>query len=358
MSTTIAVNDASVVYGLSPYNWYQNGSTSLKTVNPGAYIKFNFTGTSLAVVVDVSSLTAASTASGLYPVIAYTVDGVRTTAQLTSSSSSVVLATGLADATHTFKLDLIGVDESGTIDRWNTPSMALTITSFTVDTGKAASQVTLNSGGFYLSYGDSITEGAVVLANATNPPTYAQVEDATLGYQQLIASYLNMEYGNCAFAGQSWTGGVSNVPGLPTSYTSLYSGQSRTFSPAPTIVTVNMGTNGSVTAGTVTSFMTSLRASVGPGGQINMFIPFGQQNASAITTGYNNYVSGAPTDARVNLIDLSTTGSGIVSANSYDTVHPNTMGQLLLFNALVASLVNPRKPGRTTVRVASFGGAF
>lgn len=358
MSTTIAVNNAVVLYGLSPYNWYQNGSTSLTSVNPGAYIKFNFTGTSLAVVVDMTNVNATGTGSGTYPVIAYTVDGVRSTFQLTSASASVVVATGLADATHTFQLDFIGTDESGNTDRWNTPSMALVITSFTLDTAKTVTQVTLNPGGYYLSLGDSIKEGAVVLAAASNPPYYAGVEDATKSYAKLIADYFQMEYGNCSFAGQSWTGGVSNVPGLPTSYTSLFSGQARSFVPTPNIVTVNMGTNGSVTAGVVTSFMTSLRASVGAGAQIMMIIPFSQANVSAITTGYNNYVSGAPTDVRVTLIDLSTTGSSIVTANSYDSVHPNTAGHQLLFNALVSSLVNPKKPGRTIRPTATLAGAF
>lgn len=337
---TVTVTDPAVTGGLSPYNWYQNGSTSLISVNPGAYIKFNFTGTSLSVVVDVSSLTAASTGATLYPVIAYTVDGVRATTQLTSSSSSITLATGLADATHNFRLDLIGVDESGAIDRWNTPSMCLTITSFTIGTGKAVMPIARAPMGWIMGLGDSITEGAVTLGAASNPPSYAQVEDATKSYLQLLATQENAEYGNCSFAGQSWTGGVSNVPGLPSSYNFLFSGQSRNFTPPPTVCVVNMGTNGSVTAGVVTTFIGNLRTALGAACQITMIIPFGQFNVSALTTGLNNAA-----DSKSNLIDLGSTGSSIVSAHSYDTVHPDATGHVLLFNALLPSVVYPLKAG-------------
>lgn len=346
MSTTIAINDASLLGGLSRYNWYRNGSTSLTSVNPGAYLKFNFTGTSLAVVVDMTAVNATGTGAGAYPVIAYTVDGVRATRQLLSTDTSITLATGLADTTHTFRLDFIGTDESGNTDRWTTPSMALVITSFTVDTGKAVTQATLRNGGWMLVYGDSITEGAVTLGAANNPPYYAQVEDATTGWQQIVADHLNVEYGNCAFAGQQWSStGASNVPGLATSYNLLFSGQSRTFSPAPNLALINMGTNGSVTAGTVTTFLGNLRTAVGAGCQITLVIPFGQLNVTAITDGFDDYVTANPTDLRVNLIDLGSAGSSIVSAHSYDTVHPDATGQALLAAAVIPSLVYPLTAG-------------
>jgi lysophospholipase L1-like esterase len=337
MSQSIAVNNAAFVGGLSPYNWYRNGSTYVETPNPGAYFKLNFTGTSFGITVDVSRLTGASVTASLYPVIAYTVDGVRSTRQLLSSDTTVTLASSLADTTHSVEVALIGVDESGVVDRWTTPVMALIITALVIDNAKTVSQASLLNAGWMLAYGDSITEGAVVLAAAG---VYAQVEDATKGYQKYVADYLNMEYGNVAFASQQWSAtGVSNIPGLTTSYNLIFNGQSRTFSPAPNIVTCNMGYNGTVTSATIKTWMENIRSACGSGSWIVMIVPFAQVNAGFIITAYNDYVAAHPTDTRVSLINLGSTGSSLVTANSYDGVHPNATGQYLL-----AQLLNPLMP--------------
>ncbi len=351
---TIAINNPAIVSGLSPYNWYQVGSTSITAVNPGAYVKFNFTGTSLTVALDLSNLVDQGVASVLWPVIAYTVDGVRTVRQIISTDTTVTLATGLADATHSLRLDLIGVDEGGTIDRWTLPRMALVLTSFAVDSGKTVTRGALLNGGYMLAYGDSITEGAVALGAYLDPPSYAQIEDATKGYQAVIAQYLNMEYGNVAFAGQSWSGGVQNVPGLPSSYNLYSAGRTRLFVPVPNIVTINMATNGTPVAATVTTFLGTLRAAVGAACRIVFIIPFGQQNAATLTTAYDDYVAANPGDAKIQKIDLGSGGSSIVSAHSYDALHPDAAGQQLLGQAVAPLVVSPLSAGNPTFAAAPF----
>lgn len=345
---TIAVDDSAVVAGLSPYNWQRNGSTSLRTVNPGAYLLIKFTGTSIGVTFDVSALSGQAYAAGIYPVIKWTVDGVTGTRQLTSSDTTVTLISSLADTTHNLRLDLIAIDEGGTADRWTNAYAALVITALVIDTGKAVSPYPQPNGGYMICLGDSITEGAVTIANKTGGNEYAQVGDATRGYQHLLAKRLNVAYGCCAFSGEGWTTGVSNVPGLATSYAYLWSGVARTFTPPPNIAIVNMGTNGSVIRGTVQTFLTNLRSSVGASCQINLIVPFGQTNATPVTDGFNDYVAAVPTDTKVNLIDLGSSGSSIVSANSFDTVHPNTYGHFLLEAALAPSIKLPLKAGNPT----------
>jgi hypothetical protein len=357
MSTTISVNDQAVVHGLSPYNWYQNGSASIQTPNPGAFDTFGFTGTSIGVTVDTSAMVTAGYASNIYPVLKWYIDGVlQPTHQIISTDTLISLASSLASENHVLILYLMGVDESGVSNRWTPPTMSLVIDNYVLDTGATTYTVPLPNAGYYLSLGDSISEGAVTLGSANNPPSYAQVEDATLGYQYILAQQLNLILGNVAFAGEGWTTGVSSVPGLATTYNLIFAGQSRVFTPQPNLITVNMGTNGTVTAATVTTFMTNLRAAC-PIAFINMIVPFGQANAANITTGYNNYVTGAPTDLLVNLINLGSTGSSIVSANSYDTVHPNIQGHILLAAALLPLIKYPLTQGNGP-SLTSRGGRF
>lgn len=362
-STTIAVNDATLVAARAPYNSVLTGSTSVQSTNPGYYDRFTFTGTSISVTVDMTAINAIGTGGGAYPVIAYTVDGSRSTRQLLSTDTTIALATGLADTTHTFRLDFIGTDESGNTNRWsNPPPMSLVILNYIIDTGKSVGAPAAFSSGAMLSYGDSIDEGAVALAAADNPPYYAQVEDATKAWSSIVANNLNLAYGKVAFAGQGWNSSstVSGVPGLDTSWNLIWTSTSRTFSPTPTVVTVNMGTNNrtGVTATTVQTFMENLRAAVGPTCWINMVTPFNQnaQSLTVVNGGYAAYVAAHPSDAYVNLIDLGSAGAAIVTANSYDGVHPNAAGHVLLAAAIMPLLRYPT--GGTLTATTLSGGVL
>lgn len=333
--TTIAANNAALLAGLSPYNWQTNGATSVKTVNIGAYLTLNFTGTSVGITVDTTALVSNGYDSKIYPVMRWTIDGtIRGSRQLLSSDTGVVsLASGLADTTHTLRLEVIGIDQDGTADRWTSGHVGFVLTSLRLDTSRTVTQSRRAPGGNMIIFGDSISEGAVVLAAKTGANSYAQIADGSLGYQHRLAVLNDMEHGNCSFAGGGWTNGVGNYPGLATGYASIFNGVTRVFSPAPDIAIVNMGTNGTVVAGTITTFLTNLRAAVGPTCRIHVMIPFGQLQVSAITNGFNTYRTNVPADLNVVLIDLGSAGSTIVSGNSFDTVHPNTLGQDMLYVA-------------------------
>lgn len=342
---TINLNSDEIRSGLSPLNWYTSGSNYIKTPNPGAYSKFNFTGTSIGLEVSVTDMNLLAFDASLYPVIKYTIDGISATRQLLSTDTSAfTLSSSLSNTTHSFRLDLIGVDESGTIDRWNTAVMSLILKRYTLDDGAMAIASKKRSGGYMMNLGDSITEGAVTLAPAG---VYAQVEDATLGYQNILADKLNVEHGVCAFAGESWTGGVSNVPGLINTYNYIWSGSVRVFDPVPNIVTVNMGTNGSVVSGSVTTFMGNLRSAVGAGCFINMIVPFNQSNSTPITNGYNDYVATTPNDKLTTLIDLGSAGNTFSTSAgyAYDSVHPNRAGHIALAEILYPKIRFPLKAG-------------
>lgn len=338
---SIAVNNAAFVAGLSPFNWYKNGSSYVQAINPGAYFKVNFTGTSFAVVVDVSALVSGSVPAGQYPQLSWVIDGGSTsTYQILSSDTTVTLATGLVDTTHSIRVNLFSSDAY--TNRWAGP-MTLKITSITVGTGKALSAATLAPNGKAIFFGDSITEGAWILG-APNAPTYSLYsvyESCTLSYAALVAVYLNVEYGQCAFGGQGWDSGSLDVPVFPAAWNLIMSGVSRDFTGC-NLVVINMGANGGVSSPTtVTIFLTNLRSaltSVSSTAQINLMIPFTGTGRTNITAGFNSYVAANPTDTRVYLVDLGSAAETICANPSYtwDGLHPNTTGDQIL-----AALLEP-----------------
>lgn len=343
---TIAVDNASWAAGRSPFNWEVSGSTYIRAINPGAYFKLNFTGTSFAVTVDVSAMVSASVPAGQYPRLGYAVDGAALTIyQLLSSDTSVTLATGLADTTHSIICYLYSSDAY--TNRWD-GTMSLKITSATVGSGKTVTTARLRQGGKAIPYGDSITEGAWSLLTPNGPSysNYSVGESAVASYGKRLADYFDCEYGQCAFGGQGWDAGFGDVPSLPNAWNLIKSGVSRDFT-GVTLVTINMGTNGGVgSASTVTTFLTNLRAAIGTQAQIYLIIPFNQTGVTNITSGYNTYIAGAPGD-KTYLIDLGSTGVNIVNANSTDAgIHPTPAGDAQEAAIIIPQMTYGLRPGQ------------
>jgi len=332
VETTIAIDDAALFF--SPYNWRYSGSTYAQSANPGAYLKFRFTGTSLKITVDGTPLSGASIAAGNWPKIAYSIDGgAYTTAQITDGD--MVLASGLSAGTHTVRIVLKSTRQAD--DRWTTPTNLLRITGLKIDDGASVSAPDIAANRM-LFFGDSITEGVYVLSAVSDMAS----NDATALWLKDVADSFSAEYGAVGWGSQGWTTtGAANVPTFPNAWDFISSGQSRlsggVFSPAPEKVMVVHGANdglqgasdASVTAA-VTAFLTDLRAAA-PTSKIFIVIPFGGYKRSAITTGFNNY---GP-DADAFLLDLGAPGEAIIAANSTDGVHANQTAQPLLGDALI-----------------------
>lgn len=355
---TIAVNNPSVYWNRGGVK--VNGGTSATIVNCGNGCKFGFNKTALAVTVDVSALVSAGYGNETYPTIATTIDGVRTVTQLSSSSTSVVVGSGLANTTHVFELVLIGVDQSGNTNRW-APIMALVISGFTVDSGAVATSPTLRNGGFIWVFGDSIPEGAEDLAKANFPPYYSTVGDASKSYVSPLAAGLNMEATWIAFSGQQLggtTGNISNVPSLMLSYDLLYSGQARDWSVPPNIIVMAEGTNNgnsSATAANCEAQMENFRAKA-PYTLIVVFVPLGQYQPATgnLVTGFGNYQTDHPSDFRVQLVNGGSTWADIVTNNSYSIPHPNVAGHSLIGAAMGPIILSPLKPGSPRTSAVGF----
>lgn len=326
-AVTIAVNNAA--WNWSPYNWRFSGSTYAESNNPGAYAQIGFTGTSVALLVDVTPLSDQAYAAGKYPYIRHSVDnGPWTEVQLASGNTSISIATGLAAGNHTLQVGFVFIDAAST-DRWTTPSGVLRITGISID--DAASAVTYTpKPRRAVWFGDSISEANW---DDTDYDTGSAFETCLPMFQR----ELQCELGSVSFQGQGFTDtGVGNVPALyvsgnsaATAWDKLSAGNARTLSPVPNYVFCWHGANddfggasdGTVTA-RVTAWIAAARSACGPQTQIFILVPAGQYKASAIAAGVS-----AASDARAYLIDTGSSSYDEIA----DTVHLSALGHAQFF---------------------------
>jgi hypothetical protein len=109
----------------SPSNWYVNGSAFAETQNTGAYFKIGFTGTSVALQVDVSSVYGPAAE---WPLIRCQVDGnLAQDIRLKQQDALLPLnSQALASGTHSLTVWFIAADHD--VDRWLIPSDVVRIT--------------------------------------------------------------------------------------------------------------------------------------------------------------------------------------------------------------------------------------
>ena len=304
------VTDPNVAF--SPYNWYKSGSAYAQSPNPGAYLKVGFMGTRIAIHFDVSPLTGAGVPAPRYPLVRYSVDGgPPTSVQLTPATASLTCASGLASGRHTLLLQYV----AGYVflDFW-TPVNVVRVTGFTLDDGAstvAPSGAIAAQAKNALFLGDSITNGDNTVTTFSGGVTNAvETQDATVGYVPVVAAGIGSEYGIVAYGGASWDGNAADghTPGLMTFALMLDRLHSRLvagkLSPVPEDVFVNMGENAGPSGGDVPRLLTALRAASSAKTNVFIIIPFSGRARAPLTAGVQSYLSTAPTDAHVYLLDL------------------------------------------------------
>ena len=220
--TPIAPDNAAILY--SPYNWHVN-STRAQSINPGAYYRVLFTGPSCTLNYDMTNVSS--------PVgrVHICVDGRTNQSESLASTISVTMPSGQDNTTHMLEVTLDATSE--TLNRWNDPPNAvckfagLTLAT-SGDTVSAPQRRPLN----LLCYGDSITEGVRTLAlNGTDD---VDRNSATVCWPLELGRQLGAEVGVVGFGSQGISDtGNGNVPAMVDSWDFLWSGQARTFSPAP-----------------------------------------------------------------------------------------------------------------------------
>lgn len=346
VGAVIPPNDPAILHGLSPANWYANGSSYLQTICPGAYLKAGFSGTSLVVTVDVSAMVAAGFPAKEYPWLSWSIDGgAERTVQLAAQSGAIPLAAGLDPSGHRFQLNVRSIDGVNQ-NRW-TGVNSVKITGFIVDDGAGFSPASLAAGGTCLILGDSVPEGAwdqiLPDGNSSDFTNYSDDEDATASVAALLGRYLNCEYGQCCHGGIGFTvASGGGVPSVPASYLYQLSGVARSYGHPNYVFIISLGTNDpSLAPAVVTSFLSSLRNTVGPQTKIVEVIPFLGTHGAEITSGFAAFQTAHPGD-NSQLIDLGAPAAAIVQASKSDTsyhLHPDMAG-----HAALAAMIEPWLP--------------
>nr|WP_260176001.1 GDSL-type esterase/lipase family protein [Acetobacter oeni] len=227
------MNNAAITY--SPWNWSVTAAGAI-SANPGAYLNFGFTGTTLQINCNISAN------SGSMPEFYVVIDGQAPQLFTAAATITVTLPTATSSwPVHT--CELIFKSSTCTADRWSPQETSLTITNIVLTTGATLS-VIAPFAKKVLVYGDSIVEGYQTLQKLTSTTTDAEVSDASLAWGYQLRNALGIEVGIVAFTGTGLTvTGNGNVPPLTTTWNQLWNGQPRDFTVAPDVIVINEGTN-------------------------------------------------------------------------------------------------------------------
>lgn len=335
-STTFATNDAQWLASQAYDVAYNNGASYTLPINEGWFSKLDFTGGDYAWTVNLSALSGYG--SNFFPVLKYSIDrGPWTRVQLTDGQTTVTFASGLADTTHKAVVILDGLDASSNTNRWAAGLAGLKITGIVVATGKTITASTRLSRNMVV-FSDSIGAGQVGLG-AVVGGNYAIVCSASLANPQVLSDQWGYELSNVSFPGQGYTtGGVQGGPDVTTSPGFYLNGVARTFTKTYAVCIIQFGTNDTgasdptVTANVETA-IGNIRTLLGASTLIYVNAAFGGYKVSATLTGVTNYQSHNPSDTKVTSYNLSTAGSAIIAANTYEAptaIHPSSTGEALL----------------------------
>lgn len=220
--TPIAPDNAAILY--SPYNWHVN-STRAQTINPGAYFRVLFTGSTCTLNFDMSNV------SSPVPRLRICVDGRTNQSANVAATVSVTMPSGQDNTTHLLE---VWVDASSeTINRWNAPQNAVVkLTGITLATGGDTVTAPQRRPKDIICYGDSITEGVRTLA--LDGAADVDRNSATVCWPLELGRQLGAEVGVVGFGFQGISNaGNGNVPNLRNAWDLLWAGQARTFTPAP-----------------------------------------------------------------------------------------------------------------------------
>ena len=217
--------------------WDLRTANRAVTVNSGSYLLTRFSGASLSASFDVS------VNKPPHPTIVWRIDeGAWEEAEVTST---VTLATGLAEGPHTVLLMARGMDEHQ--NRWTQPLVAsLTFLGFELAKGGTFDKALpeWNKPALSMEFlGDSITEGVLVQSPRESRKTWPWLTDARLSYAGQTAMALGAAWRQVGFGATGLAHGGSGgaVPAL-ASFNFFYADCPRDAW-QPDVVVVNQGTN-------------------------------------------------------------------------------------------------------------------
>jgi len=337
----------------SEHNWAIGGGVA-KAVNPGAYFKLQFTGSS-----TVSLKLQPNGYSGQYMNIAYQINDEQMVQKAVNGDTTQIKLASNLDTSSNYILTVYIYNSMQELNRWDpaAPSLdALFLEGVLLDASAVTQQPELRSGRA-IFFGDSITEGVNAQGEIWeqmgqkwlhnwNWNLYAN--SSTKTWVNAVAAAFDVEYSQIGFGSLGWTvGGGGNVPPFFTpgddknsSWNKIMDGAPRDFTNVDFVVVLH-GTNDGLqgkpeeqVVESVRQWLSALRDVAGKNLKIYLTVPFGNFCSNALNRGYNLYQNDhlerfQETDTNTFLIDLSKRGmtglTGFVDGGtlqSCDGIHP------------------------------------
>mmetsp|Transcript_69442 Transcript_69442/g.81070 ORF Transcript_69442/g.81070 Transcript_69442/m.81070 type:complete len:374 (+) Transcript_69442:24-1145(+) len=324
----IPANDSRIYH--TEYNWYQDKQLGfLETANPGAYIKVDFTGSSIGIKLDASLLNFP------YCTLAWSIDhGPEQDIQLPAANNFVQLA-GNLDKSKNHSLYLFVKNALQGQDRWFGPDVRIRIMSVTIDDGATIMTPTLAPKRL-LAYWDSIGEGVAI--NGANGDLASNDAHVTWAYSLALA--INVELSIVAWGAQGYTvGGMGNTPPLwnadgganSSAWKWMSSKYPRSFDVCPDYIICGHGTNDGFRGKpdqvytNALGWLQEIKQTCATS-KLFLTVPFGRFMEDPIVRAYQTYQS-TKSDPSVVLIQLGDRGSKGLSAwgatfEAVDGIHP------------------------------------
>ena len=295
----------------SPLNWNVSAGNA-KTINPGAYFRTIFGGTSCTLQFDMTGILTP------LPQISYRVDGYGawTTVDIAASVALTIPSdtAGWANAGGRL-LEVRFKSMTETQLRWATQATAVVLVGIVLDATKTLTLPTKLPRSM-LFLGDSITEGDRTVKIAGTPDLNSH--DAFLGWAPEVARLMGFEFGVVGFSAQGAVqAGVGGVPALTSTYNFLYSGVARSFAAAPDVIVINIGTNDSTDiTSAMTTVLNGLLAATPKTTRIVVLRPF---NGTARSAQLQAAIAASTAPTRCLFVD---TNGFFVTSKSSDSLHP------------------------------------
>ena len=333
----ISVADVAVRSGASPYNWMYREGVMASSVC-GASVKVQFSGTRrVSVRLGAEGMPENLPVSRM-PIVAWTVNGgeLRTT-QVERSEKELILSEGVPDP----QIDFFIRGMSPFEDRWTggIPGNTLRIRGFLVEDGGQARAVP-QPDRVWWNIGDSIMsgDGAAYGGKQGRPHNdrWAESDDARASYGYRLATALGYRESRLAFGGYNWKGGLAKVAHLKNLVDYHSSGTARfegdIMAPKPSVVLINLGTNGVPQVEDVVDGLEKVRLRVGKAAQVIVMVPLSGAARARLTEAFEAYAK-ASGDSATHLLDL-----GKIEFETCDGVHPTAAGHASVFELALPRL--------------------
>lgn len=334
-SLTNPANDPDFHY----YGRWKSGATAI-TINNGSECRFAYTGNSLNLLFDVSTVTG-----GNYPAIAYWVDNVGPTRAALDAAGVVAITPvhNTISAGRHFVRFMANI-ESGfpvAVDNWASQTDALKFSGASLAAGEDLLTIPENPSTIEF-LGDSITAGLRLLYAGTDGTA---VNAPEINWPEYVSQMLGLVTLVNGHGGQSLAGaGTDGTPAANAAFPYVYSGQAWNPTDKPIAVVIYQGTNATATQAQYAAYLATIRAAY-PKAVVFAVNPYNVNNFTQISAAV------AAAGSRMYALNYQTALASTDLAS--DGIHLNPSGAVKLATLLASDIQS-----RFDTLGVGFGDAF